>query len=432
MALDLPFLNEMPSNYLQTAQAPIYAGPDMSNFLQQTLAKPADLPMQNVRLPRERSSVLDTIGRISDVLARVGGAEAQYQPTLDAREDRARQVDMDAMRQQLLQQQIDAGNMAPQDAMRARLGQALGAIGGMENAAELWPQIAEQAGIDPQKTAAIGQMLQRNPGAASILARSLGAEENLGKNVYFGTDPQGKTVAYQVGPDGQPHILDFGGNLTPSDPTKTVNLGGTTAIIGSGGNVKRILPNTEAPGRAADRASRERIGTAGIVSRERIAATKSGSTAATPEMVSQVQGNLQELRGIYDQLNKMGALVSPKNSAGANISARVRASGAGQLVEGAVGTEAQTLRDRINSIRPGLMQSIAKATGMTGKQLDSNTDVKLFMQTVTNPTSSYEANLKAIQGLERFVSANSKQPVTTKKAAPASAGGWGKATVVGR
>jgi hypothetical protein len=76
------------------------------------------------------------------------------------------------------------------------------------------------------------------------------------------------------------------------------------------------------------------------------------------------------------------------------------------LVEGTIGTEAQTQRDRINSIRPGLMQALAKATGMTGKQLDSNADVKLFMQTVTNPTASYEANIAALDGLERFVRQN--------------------------
>jgi len=440
MALDIPFLNDMISNdQANVLQGiPLYAGPDYggSNFLQGINAP--KLNMQDVqaatpRLPRKRSSMLDTIGKIADVLAIADDSTPMYTTMQQAQEDRTNQVDMDAMRRQLLQQQIDAGNMAPQDAMRVKLGQALGALDGVEGAAELWPQIAEQAGIDPQKAAAIGQMLQRNPGSAAILARSLGAADNLGKNVFFGTDPQGKTVAYQVGPDGRPHVLDFNGELTPSDPTKTVDLGGTTAIIGSGGNVKRILPKTEAPGRGADRASRERIAASGIAARERIAATKSGSSAVTPGMIGTVQGSLQELRGIYDQLNKMGAMVSPSRSTGSNIAARARASGVGQAVEGAVGTEAQTLRDRINSIRPGLMQSIAKATGMTGKQLDSNTDVKLFMQTVTNPASSYEANIQAIKGLERFVAANSKAaPTPSKPAAKSGGGGWGKATVIGR
>jgi hypothetical protein len=84
----------------------------------------------------------------------------------------------------------------------------------------LWPSIAEQAGIDPQQTAAIGQILKANPAAAGILAKSLGADtDNLGKNVLFGTTADGKTVAYQVGPDGHPHILDFGN--TRDHPERT-------------------------------------------------------------------------------------------------------------------------------------------------------------------------------------------------------------------
>ncbi len=327
---------------------------------------------------------------------------------MNARQDRLTQVDLDAMKVALGKQQIASGAREIEATERKRLGTALGALAGRENAAALWPSIAEQAAIDPQRAAAIGQFLAANPDAAGIFARSLGADiDNLGKNVYFGTDPQGKTVAYQVGEDGRPHILDFNGELAPSDPTKVVNLGGTTAVLGSGGQIKRVLPNTEAPGRAADRASRERI-----------AASRPGGAGKVGDNAAFVQtatGNLNELRKIYGDLKKMGAMVSPAQAADKNVVARIRASGIGQVLEGAVGTQAQTQRDRIQSIRPGLMQSLAKATGMTGKQLDSNADVKLFMQTVTDPTKSYEANMEAIAGLERFLKAN------TKKAAPAPA-----------
>jgi hypothetical protein len=102
-----------------------------------------------------------------------------------------------------------------------------------------------------------------------------------------------------------------------------------------------------------------------------------------------------------------------------------------------VGTEAQVKRDRINSIRPALMQSLAKATGMGAKQLDSNADVKLFMQTVTDPTASYEANQAAVAGLERFLEMYAKPEgapaAAPSRAAPvrrtAPAKGGGKPTV---
>lgn len=384
--------------------------------LDPALAPKASAPAEP---PRKRRSVIETIGRLADVFAKVGGAEALYEPTLNAREDRVNQIDMDALRKRLMEHQVSAGGMEVAAAERKRLGTALGALAGRENAAALWPSIAAQAAIDPQKAAAIGQILEANPDAAGIFARSLGADiDNLGKNVYFGTDPNGKTVAYQVGEDGRPHILDFSeAGVTPSDPTKIVNTGGQTVVLDSRGNPRKVLPNTEAPGRAADRASRERI-----------AASRPGGKAAAgadPAMVETAQANLNELRQIYGNLKKMGAMVSPAQAADKNVVARIRASGIGQVLEGAVGTEAQTQRDRIASIRPGLMQSLAKATGMTGKQLDSNADVKLFMQTVTNPASSYEANIAAIDGLERFLKANVKKPGTTPvNPKPKASDGW--------
>ena len=403
------------SNVLQSVAAP--PSPPMTT---PPIVPPAPAPTAApAEPPRKRRSVIETIGRLADVFAKVGGAEALYEPTLNARADRLTQVDLDAMKIALGKQQISAGEQEIGANERKRIGTALGALAGRENAAALWPSIAEQAAIDPQKTAAIGQILQANPDAAGIFARSLGADiDNLGKNVYFGTDPNGKTVAYQVGEDGKPHILDFEGKVAPSDPTKIVNLGGTTAVLDSRGNPRRILPNTEAPGRAEDRASRERI----AASRPGAAGKPGENTAAFTQTA---QGNLDELRKIYGDLKKMGAMVSPAQAADKNVVARIRASGIGQVLEGAVGTQAQTQRDRIASIRPGLMQALAKATGMTGRQLDSNADVKLFMQTVTNPAASYEANIAALDGLERFLKANAKKAEVPKKVAPRSnSDGW--------
>jgi hypothetical protein len=326
-------------------------------------------------------------------------------------------------------------------AARKRLGTALGALANNPDAAALWPSVAEQAGIDPQHTQAIGAILQNSPNAAGIFAKALGADiDNLGKNVFFGTDATGKTVAYQVGPDGNPHILDFGAaGVTPSDPIKVVNTGGSNVVIGSGGGVKRILPNTARPdtlinARTSEgnniRTNQTNLTIAGMPARGKGGAATGDNSA----FIQTAQGNLDELRTIYNDLHNMGAMVSDKQSAGSNISARLRASGLGQTLEGAVGTKAQTQRARVASIRPQLMQAIAKATGMTGKQLDSNADVKLFMATVTDPAAPYESNIAAINGLERFLKANAKKaPAATAptKILPAGNSGWGKAKVVG-
>lgn len=424
---------DVPVTYQPPPPIPEPTAPPMTNVLQAAAPAPVAQPIPQpaappapaaapVEPPRKRRSVIETIGRLADVFAKVGGAEALYEPTLNAREDRTRGIDFDQLKIALARQQVAGGQQEVEATERKRLGTALGAMIGQENPAGLWPSVAEQAGIDPQKAAALGQILQSNPHAAEIFARSLGADvDNLGKNVYFGTDPTGKTVAYQVGPDGRPHILDFGGSLTPSDPIKIVNTGGSNVVVGSGGTVKRVLPNTVSPNTAAN--NRTAITIAGMPAR----APGGKGAGDNSAMVETARGNLNELREIYGTLHKMGAMVSPAQAADKNVVARIRASGIGQVLEGAVGTQAQTQRDRIASIRPGLMQSLAKASGMTGKQLDSNADVKLFMQTVTNPASSYEANMKAIDGLERFLKANTKKAPAPAKVTPkprANSDGW--------
>lgn len=127
--------------------------------------------------------ILDIIGGIADSVASVGGAQPLYRMNLDAAAERARQVDLDAMRkaqfgqqQALGGQQLQAGELEIGNAEREQIGQALAGIVGSENPAEAWGVIAQQAGIPPDKTAAIGQALQQNPEMAGQLAQAFGYE----------------------------------------------------------------------------------------------------------------------------------------------------------------------------------------------------------------------------------------------------------------
>lgn len=130
---------------------------------------------------RPRRSLVDIIGRIADGIAVVGGAPAQYQPTLDAiqnrenaAEDRMRQIDLDALRKQQAQMQLKSGGMAIEDDERGRLATALGAVADNPDALAMWPQIAKEAGISDERAAQVGQYLTQNPQAAKTIAQSLG------------------------------------------------------------------------------------------------------------------------------------------------------------------------------------------------------------------------------------------------------------------
>lgn len=114
----------------------------------------------------------------------------------------------------------------------------------------------------------------------------------------------------------------------------------------------------------------------------------------------QLSGVLEKLQGEYETLKKQGAAVSPEQGALENIAARAQTSWPGQLVGGAIGTETQTTIDKIQNLRPLLMQQIKKATGMTGQEINSNTELQFYLQAATDPTKGLPANLDAIQTLD--------------------------------
>lgn len=119
--------------------------------------------------PRKRRSVIETIGRLADVFAKVGGAEALYEPTLNARadrtfgmEDRQRKISADEIA-------LATGKFELGDAQNARLGQfarglkAIQAGGGDINTA--LPVLGQRMQIDPETIQAVQQEIATNPNA---------------------------------------------------------------------------------------------------------------------------------------------------------------------------------------------------------------------------------------------------------------------------
>lgn len=115
------------------------------------------------------------------------------------------------------------------------------------------------------------------------------------------------------------------------------------------------------------------------------------------EMVS---GLLNELSDYYDELKGKGAAIDTTKSGPANAYASLRASPVGQMVGGAVGTEEQTVRDKIKQTSPMLMNAIRQATAMGARGLDSNAELKFYLQAVTDPAKSIQFNKAALKILD--------------------------------
>ena len=116
---------------------------------------------------------------------------------------------------------------------------------------------------------------------------------------------------------------------------------------------------------------------------------------------AQMSDALGELKGFYEDLNNKGGMTSTTANPLSNIAARVGSSSVGQMVGGALGTENQSTRQKIEMTRPSLMQLIKKSTGMSAQEMNSNAELQLYLKTATDPTATYEANMNALKYLDK-------------------------------
>ncbi len=134
------------------------------------------------------------------------------------------------------------------------------------------------------------------------------------------------------------------------------------------------------------------------------AAAKLGETAAKKdEGMTQASNILDSLEAAYTDLEARKAIPSEKRNAVANTLASISASAPGQIAERTIGTKAQTQRDVIASSRLQLLNAIKGATGMSSQQLNSNVELTTWLNSLTDPSRSIETNREILQNVRRFI-----------------------------
>jgi len=353
---------------------------------------------------RRRISLLDALGGVADTLAEFGGSNAGYREGVQRREAREAEAIDQSWKEKFNQQKLKAGENELDQGRFERFGTAAKGLGfvmqrsGLPGVQKAFPLIAQQMGMDPDEQAIFAASLQEDPeGTIGIFEAINAAPENAGSK------PK-ELAIYEMLNKKNPELA--------GQYLERVASGMSEYQEGQLGLGRDKLTSAERIARI--RASTPRGGTS------RAAAPKKGGTPQVdPGTLALALGVTGELRDIYERLDASGASVNPNRSAASNIGARVRSSGIGQLVEGALGTEAQTERDRIAGIRPNLIRRISEATGMTASQMNSDKDMQLLLDQVTDPTRSTQANLDAIARLETLITSRARG----SQQAPSSGGG---------
>lgn len=436
--------------------------PDVQNVIQALAqggqAAPGFSP-DGAPAPRQRHSILDTIGRISDVLAKVGGADALYQPTLDARqdrqfaiEDRQRGIDMDAIKKaqaqlgiQQSQQQLIAGQNSLDDYGRAKIGQAVKGLqaiqaGGGDVGAAL-PSIAQQLGLNPDEVKSLGDALASDPSLAGLSAALNGQTKDYSLNPFYAQDSTGNVQAYQLGKDGSIRQVQLPNGFSPVGQLTQVDTGDARVLVDkrTGQPVRRFVQSG-----GPDKGSRPVVDAQGnVVAYEPIPgsarADSAGKAAAllTPTQRGNVVQNYQMLPSLYQQWQRTKQLSDQLKTG------TVGKGYLGGMIPGAV---LGGVADQYDKSEALLRQMLRRFTRTPGEGSFSDYETRLLGATIPTRSDSVEGRDEALSNLRNLILQTRKgyadllrggqrSPVpdkqrTTPVTPKPSGGGWGKATVV--
>lgn len=109
---------------------------------------------------------------------------------------------------------------------------------------------------------------------------------------------------------------------------------------------------------------------------------------------------LENMKQHYVNLKDLGGMPSSEQGGLSNAMSWVQSSGAGQLGGRILGTKEQDERNSIKATRLRLLNAIKNATGMTAQQMNSNVELKTWLDSLGDPTQSYESNMSIIGSIE--------------------------------
>jgi len=159
-----------------------------------------------------------------------------------------------------------------------------------------------------------------------------------------------------------------------------------------------------------------------ISQKQEKAQEKADTKTQAKQQLSDIVG---QLKTSYDTLLEGGGITSTGAGGRENLGAKMGTSPVGQFMGSALGTKNQEQRQVIEQTRPLLLNLIKEATGMSASQMNSNAEMQMYLKAATDPKLSYEANVTALQNLDKTFGLGLLKDITPpKKKQQATSSGW--------
>lgn len=125
---------------------------------------------------------------------------------------------------------------------------------------------------------------------------------------------------------------------------------------------------------------------------------------------------LSKMRAAYEQLNKMEAIPSEARGGGANFLDYLAVTRGGREVQKMFGTAPSKYLSQIETLRKQLATAIKNSTGMSAQEMNSNVELQLTLDSLSDPTQGIEAVLQTMSDLEELYGL--PKPVAGKRKTP--------------
>lgn len=118
---------------------------------------------------------------------------------------------------------------------------------------------------------------------------------------------------------------------------------------------------------------------------------------------------------LVKDLAKMGGMTSTSKGPLANLVTSLQTGTFGQIAGSKFGTKEQAKRDELKSVRLQLLNAVKEATGMSAQQLNSNVELKTYLDSLGSEGMTKEANLAILDNLSRrYLKGEAAQPAKNK------------------
>jgi hypothetical protein len=163
----------------------------------------------------------------------------------------------------------------------------------------------------------------------------------------------------------------------------------------------------ETPKEAADKAAATARATAAVDTEKKAAEKLPGR--------KQVSTLINKVRAAYEQLDKAEAIPSETRGGFANAMDYFGTSSLGREAQKMVGTKSSKYLSEIINSRKLLATAIKNATGMSAQEMNSNVELQLTLDALTDPTQGIEAARTTLNTLEELYGAPAAAPRAAAK-----------------